>query len=67
MLRLCSTVDIKARQIQFRPYGLAITKTTARKAGCNPVWYSDITPGNDWLITSVNEMIRDAVLRATNG
>jgi len=57
--------DIDGRSVQFQPYGLAITKTTARKSGCNPVWYSDITPGRMWPITSVNSMINDAVQRAT--
>ncbi|MET8266478.1 hypothetical protein ABZU92_21105 [Micromonospora arida] len=37
--------DIDKRDVHFQPYGLAVTKTTARMAACNPVWYSDITPG----------------------
>ncbi|MDG4760317.1 abortive infection system antitoxin AbiGi family protein [Micromonospora sp. WMMD710] len=56
---------IDGRSVRFQPYGLALTKTTARKGGCNPVWYSDITPGRPWPITSVNAMIKDAVRRAT--
>ncbi|MEU7970696.1 hypothetical protein AB0B48_01485 [Micromonospora sp. NPDC049089] len=36
--------DIDKRDVHFQPYGLAVTKTTARLAACNPVWYSDITP-----------------------
>ena len=31
------------------PYGMAITKQTARTCGVNPVRYLDITPGRDWL------------------
>lgn len=59
--------DIDKRDVHFQPYGLAVTKTTARKAGCNPVWYSDITPGRDWPIAAVNAMVNDAVRRATTG
>ncbi|MEV4813315.1 abortive infection system antitoxin AbiGi family protein [Micromonospora avicenniae] len=58
--------NIDGRSVHFQPYGLAITKTTARKSGFNPVWYSDITPGRTWPIASVNAMIDDAVRRATS-
>lgn len=57
--------DIEGRSVQFAPYGLAITKTTGRKAGLNPVWYSDITRrGPDWPATSVNRLVEDALARA---
>jgi hypothetical protein len=36
---------IKDRQFQPGRYGIAITKKLARKKGCNPVWYVDMTPG----------------------
>lgn len=60
--------DIAGRQIQFEPYGLAITKTTARKAYFNPVWYSDISTrgGRDWPIKAVNDLIDDAKRRSTH-
>lgn len=59
--------EIDGRSVQFESFGLAITKTTGRKAGFNPVWYSDISRwGYDWPITSVNKMISDAVSRATD-
>lgn len=59
--------DIEKRAVRFRPYGLAITKTTARKAHCNPVWYSDISTrgGRDWPMVSVNRLVKDAVERCT--
>lgn len=60
--------DIEGRQVHFEPYGLAITKTTARKAHFNPVWYSDISTrgGRDWPMAAVNQMIADATARATD-
>jgi hypothetical protein len=33
----------------------------ARDAGINPVWYTDITPGHDWLMNSVNQLIDSAL------
>ena len=61
-----SRVAPGAGAIQFEPYGLAITKTTGRREGFNPVWYSDISRrGYDWPAKSVNRMIDDAVARAT--
>lgn len=29
----------------------------ARQLGVNPVWYVDITPGHDWLMKPVNEIL----------
>ena len=56
---------ISGRLIQFAPYGFAVTKTTGRRAGLNPVWYSDIARrGEDWPITSVNALIQAALARA---
>lgn len=57
--------DIDYRQIRFNGYGLAFTRTFARKRGANPVWYLDITPGHDWLTTPVNELVQQAVTNAT--
>lgn len=59
--------SIDGRAIQFEPYGLAITKTTGRKEGFNPVWYSDISRrGYDWPIKAVNNLVADAVSRSTS-
>lgn len=57
--------QINGRTIQFEPYGLAITKTTARKAHFNPVWYSDISTrgGRSWPMASVNQLVADAAKR----
>lgn len=54
----CLTCEIPKRKIRLSPFGLAFTKMTARKTGANPVWYVDITPGHDWLMKPINEMIR---------
>ena len=57
---------IDGRSFHFEPYGLAITKTTGRREGFNPVWYSDISRrGYDWPAKAVNAMVTDAVARAT--
>ncbi|MFI6071062.1 abortive infection system antitoxin AbiGi family protein [Actinoplanes sp. NPDC051343] len=58
--------NISGRAVRFRPYGFAITKATARKTGCNPVWYTDITVrGRTWPAKVINMMVEDAVRRAT--
>jgi Putative abortive phage resistance protein AbiGi, antitoxin len=63
--------NIEGRSTQFEPWGLATTKTAARKAGCSPVWYTnksaerwDKNPGK-----YVRRMIEEAVTRSkqTNG
>lgn len=51
---MCKNINLRA--IQFAPYGLAFTKTWARRAGVNPVWYVDQTPGHDWLTPHLNEL-----------
>jgi hypothetical protein len=62
---MCS--DIPNRQVHFNGYGIAFTKTFARRWGANPVWYLDITPsGNDWLTIPV-EQLRDQAERAATG
>jgi len=51
------TKNIEKRAFQLRPYGVAITKTLARRGGANPVWYIDMTIGHDWLTKPINELI----------
>ena len=60
------TEQIDGRTINFSKYGLVITKTTARRKGCNPVWYLDITPGHDWLTVPVNRLVEDALAAVTD-
>ena len=58
--------NISGRTARFRPYGFAITKATARKTGCNPVWYTDITVrGRTWPAKVINMMVEDAARPAT--
>ena len=60
---MCQEID--NRQVKFNGYGLAFTRTFARKRGANPVWYLDITQGHDWLTTPVNDLLKQAVRDAT--
>ena len=62
---MCSTIE--GRSVQFNGYGLAFTKTFARRRGVNPVWYLDITPrgGRDWLTVPIDELLDQAVEDAT--
>lgn len=55
--------DIDGRSVNFAPYGLVVSKTTARTSAVNPVWYIDITPGNgrDWLTKPINELVEAAI------
>ncbi|MCW2902088.1 MAG: hypothetical protein JWO67_4353 [Streptosporangiaceae bacterium] len=55
---MCS--DIEGRDVRFNGYGVAFTKTFARRLGANPVWYLDITPGHDWLTGPINRMVEEA-------
>jgi len=52
--------QIDNRQVQFEPYGVAFPKKLGRAKGVNPVWYIDITPGHDWLIGPINELVNQA-------
>ncbi|GAA1133122.1 abortive infection system antitoxin AbiGi family protein [Nocardioides aquiterrae] len=53
------------RQVKFEGYGIAVTKTTARKMGANPVWYSDFSRwGEPWPSAAVDKLIAQAVERA---
>jgi len=54
-------LNITGRATQLAPYGVAITKEQARKGGANPVWYVDITPGHNWLMNPLNELIDQAI------
>jgi hypothetical protein len=53
--------QIDNRQVQFEPYGVAFPKKIGRGMGVNPVWYIDITPGHDWLMGPINQMIDAAI------
>lgn len=53
--------DIEKRQQAFAPYGLVFTKTTCRRAACNPVWYLDITTGHDWLTEPIRRLVKAAM------
>jgi len=57
------TEEIQGRRFKFGPYGIAITKRSARIWDVNPVWYLDITPGHDWLTKPLQNII-DAVIGA---
>lgn len=45
------------RATKFAPYGLAFTKTYARREACNPVWYINQTRGFAWPSTALNAAI----------
>lgn len=49
--------EIENRNVQFRPYGIAITKRLGRQRGVNPVWYLDMTPGHDWLVANLDSLL----------
>ncbi len=57
--------DIESRSIHFTGYGLAFTRSFARRRGVNPVWYLDITRGHNWLTKPVRQLVNDAVRSAT--
>jgi hypothetical protein len=57
----CLVSRIAKRQIHLSKYGLAFTRMTARKKGANPVWYVDITPGHEWLMNPINDLITGTV------
>ena len=53
--------EIIGRSIRLEPYGLVFTKAYGRRRGVNPVWYTDITPGHDWLMKAVNKLADHAI------
>lgn len=53
--------EIDGRQVQFRPFGIALPKKQGRSLGVNPVWYVDTTPGHDWLMNPINDLINQAI------
>lgn len=59
--------EIEGRSMSFDGYGLAFTKTWARRVGVNPVWYIDIERGHDWLTVPINRMLSAAVAAADRG
>jgi len=53
-------------RFRFDGYGLAFTKSFARRRGANPVWYLDISQrGRDWLTGPVNRLVKVAEALAT--
>lgn len=55
--------DIAGRENRLEPWGLVFTKMTARRAGVNPVWYVDKTPGQatGWEIgTALDQLTEEA-------
>lgn len=50
------------RRVPLAPYGVALTKLSARRLGVNPVWYVDMTPGRDWTISNaLNDLVDVAI------
>ena len=55
---LLDNIDDLDRDCLFAPFGVAISKRVGREQGVNPVWYTDITPGHDWLIQNVDALFQ---------
>ena len=54
--------EIDGRDIEFKPYGVAITRKQGRIGGANPVWYLDMSPsGRDWLTHSTKKLVQAAI------
>jgi hypothetical protein len=53
---------IEGRGVRLEPYGLALTKGAARRAGANPVWYVDMTCGREWEEAKALDVLRDWAL-----
>lgn len=49
--------QIAGRSVMLEPYGVVFTKAFGRRRGANPIWYTDITPGHDWLMKSINGLV----------
>jgi hypothetical protein len=62
---LVAEIEDRARDIELRPYGLALPKLVARRLGVNPVWYVDMTGGtgsHDWDIVHALDRLRDGLV-----
>lgn len=46
------------RAFKFAPFGVAFTKTYARRNRCNPVWYVNCTPGYTWPMNAINAAVQ---------
>jgi hypothetical protein len=57
------TEEITGRECQFAQYGVAITRKQGRRAGVNPIWYLDQTPGQAarWLGQDLEALITAAI------
>jgi hypothetical protein len=57
--------DIDGRRERFQPYGVALTKMTARRLGINPVFYVDRTPGQyqQWRLANAFEALMNAAIQ----
>ena len=53
--------NIRLRQIHLAPFGIAFTKRTAREMGVNPVWYVDMSPGHDWIMNHIWDLVDRAL------
>lgn len=62
------------RASKFAPYGVAFTKSYARRRHCNPVWYVNCTRGYDWPTHAINAAVaaetrpysdKDSIFRVT--
>lgn len=58
---LFADIEDRERKVKLQPYGLALPKLIARRAGVNPVWYIDMTLGHDWLANDVRKLRDEAV------
>jgi hypothetical protein len=59
----CLCQKIPKRRFRLSRFGLAFAKMKARERGVNPVWYVDITPGHDWLMNPINQLIEAEIKR----
>lgn len=59
------SAEIEDRDVRLEPYGLALTKATARRKGVNPVWYIDKTWGRSWTLGLALDELRDATVAAS--
>jgi hypothetical protein len=57
--------NIEGRQVQMKPYGVALPKLLARRLGVNPIWYVDMTDsGRDWTIAKAIQKLRDEAVES---